>query len=117
MYKRQAVYLPKNHFIKEESMATDEYLSLFYPFDQLDLVKKGITSTWNVSRDRTMVALTIPSTAKIGLVVSLGKPIIPDIVGKTKSEAEELLDKYSLKLGKVTEKHTYKRCSRQSGNA
>ena len=39
----------ENHFIKEESMATDKYLSLFYPFDQLDLVKKGIESTWNVS--------------------------------------------------------------------
>lgn len=37
----KAVYLPKNHFIKEESMGTDEYLSLFYPFDKLDLVKKG----------------------------------------------------------------------------
>ena len=40
-------------------MATDKYLSLFYPFDQLDLVKKGIASTWNVSGDRTMVALTM----------------------------------------------------------
>ena len=47
------------HFIKEESMATDKYLSLFYPFDQLDLVKKGIESTWNVSGDRTMIALTM----------------------------------------------------------
>ena len=56
----EAVYLPKNHFIKEESMATDKYLSLFYPFDQLDLVKKGIESTWNVSGDRTMIALTSP---------------------------------------------------------
>ena len=55
----EAVYLPKNHFIKEESMATDKYLSLFYPFDQLDLVKNGIESTWNVSGDRTMVALTM----------------------------------------------------------
>ena len=55
----EAVYLPKNHFIKEESMATDKYLSLFYPFDQLDLVKKGIESTWNVSGDRTMIALTM----------------------------------------------------------
>ncbi len=55
----EAVYLPKNHFIKEESMATDQYLSLFYPFDQLDLVKKGIESTWNVSGDRTMIALTM----------------------------------------------------------
>ena len=33
--------------------------ALPYPFDQLDLVKKGITSTWNVSGDRTMVALTM----------------------------------------------------------
>ena len=38
----EAVYLPKNHFIKEESMATDKYLSLFYPFDQLDLVKRAL---------------------------------------------------------------------------
>ena len=29
----KAVYLPKNHFIKEESMNTDRYLALFYPFD------------------------------------------------------------------------------------
>ena len=37
----EAVYLPKNHFIKEESMATDQYLSLFYPFDQLDCGEEG----------------------------------------------------------------------------
>ena len=55
----EAVYLPKNHFIREESMATDQYLSLFYPFDQLDVVKKGIESTWNVSGDRAMIALTM----------------------------------------------------------
>ena len=55
----EAVYLPKNHFIKEESMAPDKDLSLSYPFDQLDLVKKGIESTWNVSGDRTMIALTM----------------------------------------------------------
>lgn len=50
----KAVYLPKNHFIKEESMATDKYLSLFCPFDRLDLVKKGIESTWNVSGDQPL---------------------------------------------------------------
>ena len=54
-----AVCLPKNHFIREESMATDQYLSLFYPFDHLDVVKKGIESTWSVSDDRTMIALTM----------------------------------------------------------
>jgi hypothetical protein len=39
----EAVYLPKNRFLKEESMETEEYLSLFYPFDKLDVVKKA----WN----------------------------------------------------------------------
>ena len=28
--------LPKNHFIKEESLPTDEYFSYFYPFDKSD---------------------------------------------------------------------------------
>ena len=55
----KAVYLPKNHFIKEESMDTDRYLALFYPFDQLELVKQGIESSWKVSEDRTMIALTM----------------------------------------------------------
>ena len=55
----EAVYLPKNHFIKAESMETEDYLALFYPFDQLDLVKKGIESSWSVSGDNMMVALTM----------------------------------------------------------
>ena len=55
----EAVYLPKNHFIKEESMSTEDYLALFYPFDKLDVVKRGVESNWNVSGDRTMIALTM----------------------------------------------------------
>lgn len=64
-------------------------------------IKEGNVITQNGPK----VGKETPSTAKINLVVSLGKPIIPDIVGKTKAEAEELLAKYSLKLGKVTEKN------------
>ena len=55
----EAVYLPKNHFIKEESMDTEGYLALFYPFDSLDVVKKGVESNWNISGDRTMIALAM----------------------------------------------------------
>ena len=55
----EAVYLPKNHFIKEESMETEDYLALFYPFDKLDVVKKGVESSWNVSGDNMMIALTM----------------------------------------------------------
>ena len=54
----EAVYLPKNHFIKEETMETEKYLSLFYPFDKLDVVKNGVESSWNVSSDRAIIALT-----------------------------------------------------------
>ena len=55
----EKVYLPKNHFIKAASMETADYLALFYPFDELDVVKKGVESNWNVSRERTMIALTM----------------------------------------------------------
>ena len=36
----ESVYLPKNHFIKEESLPTEDYLSYFYPFDKLDFKKR-----------------------------------------------------------------------------
>ena len=55
----EKVYLPKNHFIKAESMETEDYLALFYPFDQIAVVKQGVESSWSVSGDRTMVALTM----------------------------------------------------------
>ena len=55
----EAVYLPKNHFIKAETMSTEDYLSLFFPFEKLDVVKRGVESCWNVSGDRMMMALTM----------------------------------------------------------
>lgn len=33
-------HLQKNHFIKEESMTTEKYLSYFFPFNKIDFVKK-----------------------------------------------------------------------------
>ena len=54
----EAVYFPKNHFIRQESMATEEYLSYFFPFDGLDFVKRGVESRWSVS-DPSMIALTM----------------------------------------------------------
>jgi len=55
----EAVYLPKNHFIKDETMSTEDYLSLFFPFEQIDFTKKGIESSWNINNDRTMMALAM----------------------------------------------------------
>lgn len=55
----EAVYIPKNQYLRKETMPTEKYLDLFYPFDQLDLVKKGIESNWNISKDKTMQALAL----------------------------------------------------------
>ena len=55
----EAVYLPKNRFIKAESMQTEAFLSLFYPFEKLDVVKEGIQSSWNINQDRAMMALAM----------------------------------------------------------
>ena len=55
----EAVYLPKNSYIREESMQTMDYLDLFYPFEKLDLTKSGIESLWNINEDRMMMALAM----------------------------------------------------------
>lgn len=60
----EAVYLPKNHFIKEETMSTEDYLALFFPFDKLDVVKRGVESMWNIRNDRIMMALAMTMTGK-----------------------------------------------------
>lgn len=56
----EAVYLPKNHFIRKESLSTEEYLSYFFPFETIDFQKKGIESSWSVT-DRDMAAVILAS--------------------------------------------------------
>lgn len=51
-----AVYLPKNHFVKAESMTTEKYLSYFFPFDKIDFRKKGMESSWSTDNIE-MIAL------------------------------------------------------------
>lgn len=52
-----AVYLPKNHFIKEESMTTEKYLSYFFPFDKIDFRKKGMESSWSTDSVEMMALI------------------------------------------------------------
>ena len=54
-----AVYLPTNHFIREEVLDTKEYLSYFFPFEKLDFHKKGKESLWFINNDRKMIALAM----------------------------------------------------------
>lgn len=55
-----AVYLPKNHFIREETMQTKDYMSIFFPFRKPDIYKSKDWARWDVSNldnGNTMLAL------------------------------------------------------------
>ena len=55
-----AVYLPKNHFIKQETLSTEDYLAYFFPFDKISFVKKGRESMWNTdNREMLAVIMTL----------------------------------------------------------
>ena len=55
----EAVYLPRNHFIKKESLSTEEYLSYFFPFEELNIEKNGIHYDWNIDVGSDMKALAL----------------------------------------------------------
>lgn len=56
----EKVYLLKNQFIRQESMDTDQYLKLFFPYKMPDLHKQGVESLWTVpGEDRMQAALAM----------------------------------------------------------
>lgn len=54
----EKVYLPKNPFLRKESMETQEYLRLFFPFIQPDFGKKGVESVWK-TEDKYEIAFAM----------------------------------------------------------
>lgn len=54
-----AVYLPTNHFIREEVLDTKDYLAYFFPFEKPDFYKKGKESLWFINNDRKRIALAM----------------------------------------------------------
>ena len=52
----EKVYFHKNQLFSAETMDTEEYLGLFFPFIKPDFRKKGVESVWNTD-DRMMMAL------------------------------------------------------------
>lgn len=52
-------HLQKNHFIKEEIMTTEKYLSYFFPFNKIDFVKKGMESSWNTDDVQMMFSFML----------------------------------------------------------
>ena len=45
----ERVYLPKNPFLKQETMEATDYIRLFFPFIQPNFHKKGVESVWQTS--------------------------------------------------------------------
>jgi hypothetical protein len=54
-----AVYFPVNHFIKEETMSTEDYLDIFFPFEKLNFTKVGQESVWGITEDKAMQLLSM----------------------------------------------------------
>lgn len=54
----EKVYFHKNQIIPTETMDTEEYIGLFFPFRKPDFHKKGLDSIWNTN-DRMMIALAM----------------------------------------------------------
>ncbi|MBE6982119.1 MAG: hypothetical protein E7437_07365 [Ruminococcaceae bacterium] len=55
----EKVYLPKNHFIREEALATERYLDYFYPFKKLNICKYKTEFIWEVVSDTDVMALAM----------------------------------------------------------
>jgi len=55
----EAVYLPKNQFIKAETVSTHDYLAYFFPFSSPNFYKDKRTARWNVTDDKEMMALAM----------------------------------------------------------
>jgi hypothetical protein len=52
-----AVYLPRNHFVRDESVNVEEYTALFFPFEKPDFTVTKDETRWNINNDREMLAL------------------------------------------------------------
>ena len=69
-----AVYFPKNEFIEDETMSTQDFIDLFFPFKKPDYYKDKRTAHWNITDDVDMMALALTmSNLPMALNISLGR--------------------------------------------
>ena len=87
------VYLPKNHFIKEESMTTEKYLSYFFHFYKIDFVKKLMESSWSTDDVQMMFSFMLTDEKSIlkvckhcGKAFVAGRPNSVFCSGKCKNQ-------------------------------
>ena len=55
----EKVYLPKNHFIREEALGTEQFLDYFFPFKKLNIRKHKTEFIWEVEGDTDAMALAM----------------------------------------------------------
>lgn len=51
-------------FIKEETLATKDYLLNFYPFNKPNLEKRGTNAQWDICGDKDIMALSMTFSDK-----------------------------------------------------
>ena len=67
----EAVYINKNQYIKDETMQTEEYLKLFFPFKMPNINKRKDGVSWTVGGDTDMMALAL-TMDKRPMAVNMG---------------------------------------------
>ena len=76
------VYLPKNDYIREESMETQAYTDLFFPFEKPTYRKEGDSVEWDIEGDIPLQALLLTFTgvdAPIAMQMSFLRSYAEDV--------------------------------------
>ena len=76
------VYLPKNDYIREESMETQTYTDLFFPFEKPTYRKEGDSVEWDIEGDIPLQALLLTFTgvdAPIAMQMSFLRSYAEDV--------------------------------------
>ncbi len=55
-------------FMDYEAMSNEDYLNLFFLFDNPDVVKHSVESMWNIRNDRVMMAFAMTMSDKPTIV-------------------------------------------------
>jgi hypothetical protein len=76
----EKVYLPKNHFIRDEALETEQFLDYFFPFQKLNLRKRGMKSVWEVEGDTDTIALMLtfsnePEAVRMSFLREYAEPL------------------------------------------
>lgn len=76
-----AVYLPKNHLIRQETLSTEDYLSYFFPFDKISFRKNGQESVWNSDNLEMLAVIMAMQDKPQAVLMSFQKEYAEPMIG------------------------------------